>query len=387
MKSFFVLVVVSLLLATAFVKHQKENDQNKELQKGEDLVYRYISQPNIYKLTESGDSEAISSSANYFLASNVACALFFFNDQLVSSARSCGWVIPVLEGEYQNLVVGRQLWKGYFTSYLRIGDLSAVLIFDNSFDMGLSKGDPYFTSLIPMVRNESPDILFLFIALTIFFMSIMSTANVFTENKNKGIIIHDFSHASEDLVQISNLILQAKSLEMAYDVADTLKQKALLQDATLNNSKPAFRKLNVRELLDNFLSGFFVVRSLSWLDYKPCNKDIFVETDIFYFYKILVNIFDNAYNAVSDLMFDNGEVARIVMDVSETRDFVKIVVKNRSTFRSMCYAKLVQSLPFFFPNKGIKSVENSVALVNGCIDFKFGNGAASVSIYIPKGKK
>ena len=387
MKSFFILVFVSLLLSIAFVKIQKENDQNKELANGEDLIYRYISQPNVYKLTEAGDTDAIKSSANYFLASNVVCALFFLDGKLISSARSCGWVVPNLESEYQQFVTGRQLWSGYFASFLRIGDLSVAVFFDNSYDMGLSAGTAYFRSLVPLLKRDAADILFFFIVLSIFFMVISSTANVFSENKSKGMMLHDFSHASEDLVQISNLILQANSLQMAYKVAETLKQKALLQDAALNKCKPVPTVLNLRETLDNFLSGFFVVRSLSWLEYKQCCENIFIETDIFYLYRILVNVFDNAYNAVSELMFKTGEITRIAMTVSQTNDYVKISVRNKSTSRSLYYAKMLKSLPFLFPNKGIKSVEKSVSVVNGYIDFIFERSAISVSIYIPKGKK
>ncbi|MFK7822680.1 MAG: hypothetical protein AB8G05_00880 [Oligoflexales bacterium] len=387
MKSVFILVVISLFLSTVFVKHQKENDQNKELKIGEDLIYRYISQPSVYRLTEAGDTESIRSSANYFLASNVVCALFFFDGKLVSSVRSCGWIIPSIDRQYENFSNGRHLWNGYFTSFLRIGDLSAVAFFDNSFDMGLYSGIPYFTTILPMIKSEAADILFFFIVISIFFMVIMRTANVFNENKSKGLIIHDFSHASEDLVQISNLVLQAESLKMAFKVAETLKQKALLQDATLNTSNPISSVLNLKELLDNFLSGFFVVRSLSWLEYKPCHKNIFVETDIFYFYRILVNVFDNAYNAVSELMFKDGEITRINMAVSECDDYVKISVKNKSTSRSLYYVRLLRLIPGLFPNKGIKSLEKSVSKVNGYIDFIFGRGSISVAIFIPKGRK
>ena len=375
--------IIAAIVALFQHKAVIEETQWSDLSRAQDLLYRYVSQLDIPAYARAGDGEKVSHGSERFLANNIVCAVFYSNGKFSSSSRSCAQFIEYLD-KWSELDHGWSIFNDYFLLTLKRDDLTSIAIVENPYKMSLVNDRPFISKFSSDFFLENyKSIIIKIIAAWLIFVVILNFVKGKIESERKSRHLHDHRHANQNISYIAKGIYSALNPIKVKELSRKLVQSCILKDATLNTSSPAFNQLDLIQAIEDFLDGFFIERSLSWLDYQKPNANIYVLTDKNHLFRVFINLFDNAYKEVSKLMFYTGNI-KFSLKITDMPNTTKITLLNSITFQSYLRIILINRFPFLFKNRGLKNIKNELGKLETEITIKCKPSFVEFSFELPK---
>ena len=386
---FTALVIASLAMSAMVNVYLYNLDEKKELNTIYELLYRFVRLPSTYQYAKSSDNSNLVNSLRYFTKSRVLCSLILYKGEIKARYGSC----VNFEAKHQVILKPdipfgwSNLTKDYYTLNILKDDLQLISFVDNSVGFPILNGEPQISLTgIRLSRPHINDILIISNFIFIMLMIVLSFLEFSAKANEKSNSLHDFNHANQDLTFLAEKIRNSSTLSEAKSTGSIISASAALRRAALFKQKPVIESFNLDEAISLTLEGFQVGRSRSRCKYFLCSKGIFVISDRTYLMKILLNLFNNSYDAVLTQMFFSEHIDtdhKFSIKVLEGSNQATIVVHNYIS-KSAYYSLLLKvRCPLLFKNRGIKIVRKTLKSIGSKLNISLSKDIIAFSFSLP----
>lgn len=318
----FVTFLTMLLMFAFTEKTNQEKIFTKQISNLKSWSYTFYSQDWIVLAMQSGSTQALKKVSKDFVDAYTYAQSYYYKGKLINGFGDFPTDIKLKElGEGWNNYSKSIVLKSSVRNNIQIltfrSNPKGYIIRENVAKIKMS---------LKNVRVALPKVLVVLLVFNLVFFVSIYIQHILRQREEDLDKEHDFNKIVHNNDLLAMEILDAKkSPETLENIAHEIKAKAALGEAFLYGSgdKTKISTYSLRELLDQFYSGFFIEKDRSIFFEKDFRQDIKIAVDKRAFYKILLNTFNNAY----DECLGHSSFSLGVLEGSENITFI---IKNKT---------------------------------------------------------